>query len=160
MPNIYEPTFEQIRDHPGFEAQRAFLGRQLGARQLGMSLWEIDPGQAAYPYHFHLAEEELIVVLDGTASVRTPGGWAEAAAGEVLCFPVGEEGAHQLANRGSEVLRFLSISRVGSPEICFYPDSGKVGAFDEDPADDGFSKLWRVEDSVGYYEGETAPEVS
>jgi uncharacterized cupin superfamily protein len=125
-----------------------------------MSLWEVEPGQAAYPYHSHLAEEELIVILEGTAAVRTPDGWTDAPPGEVLCFSVGEEGAHQLANRGPEVLRFLSISKVGSPEICFYPDSGKVGAFDENPAQDGFSVTWRLDDAVDYYEGESPPSPS
>jgi uncharacterized cupin superfamily protein len=157
MPNIYDPDFDQQRDHPGFFARRAFLGRQVGAVQLGMSLWELDPGEAAYPYHYHLTEEELIVILSGTASLRTQGGWTEAPAGETLCFPIGEEGSHQLANRGSETLRFLSISKVDSPEICIYPDSGKAGAFEERDGEDGFEALWRIGDAVDYYEGEAPP---
>ena len=57
MPNIFEPDFNQRREHPGFRALRARLGWELGTEHLGASIWEIEPGEAAYPYHYHLAEE-------------------------------------------------------------------------------------------------------
>ncbi len=37
-----------------------------------MSLWEVPPGETAYPYHFHLAEEEVLVVLNGAPLLRDP----------------------------------------------------------------------------------------
>ncbi len=90
MPNIYSPDFDQERRAPeGFCNQRAFLGRQSGAEQLGLSCWELPPGEAAYPYHFHLADEELIVVLEGRPSLRTPEGWRELERGEVIAFRAG-----------------------------------------------------------------------
>jgi uncharacterized cupin superfamily protein len=69
MPNIFEPDFKQRRDHPGFRALRARLGSELATQRLGASVWEIEPGEAAYPYHYHLAEEELLIVLLGRPSV-------------------------------------------------------------------------------------------
>ena len=86
MPNIFEPEFDQQREHPGFRAQRARLGWQLATQRLGASIWEIGPGEAAYPYHYHLAEEELLIVLLGRPSVRTDGEWRELEPGEVLSF--------------------------------------------------------------------------
>jgi uncharacterized cupin superfamily protein len=74
------------RAHPGFNCLRARLSRQAGSERLGLSLWELPPGQAAYPYHYHLAEEELVVVLDGAPSLRTPDGWRELEEGEVVPF--------------------------------------------------------------------------
>jgi hypothetical protein len=65
MPNINDPVFDESREHAGFRAARARLSRQAGSERLGLSLWELPPGEAAYPYHHHLGEEELIVVLDG-----------------------------------------------------------------------------------------------
>ena len=41
-------------------------------------------------------------MLAGTPVLRTPGGERDLAEGEVVAFPVGEEGAHQVVNRGSE----------------------------------------------------------
>src|ERR1700727_6342 len=97
-PNVFDPLFDERRGHPareGFEARRAFVVRAAGSQRLGASVWELEPGQAAYPYHAHLGEEELIVVLAGRPSLRTPDGWRELEPGEAVAFPRGEEGAHQ-----------------------------------------------------------------
>src|SRR3989442_4325418 len=72
MANIYEPDFDELREQAGFYCRRARIGRQAGTRDLGASLWEIPPVQAAYPFHYHLAEEELIVVLQGSSACAGP----------------------------------------------------------------------------------------
>jgi uncharacterized cupin superfamily protein len=159
MANIYKPDFDEPRDRDGFRVSRARIGRQLGTRDLGASLWEIPPGEAAYPYHYHLAEEELIVVLSGRLRLRTPDGWASLDEGDVASFPVGEGGAHQLVNDGAEPARVLSLSTQSGSEICVYPDSGKLGAFDDRPDGDGLYKLFMLDDEVDYWEGETPPAV-
>ena len=123
MPNIFEPEFDQQREHTGFRAQRARLGWQLATQRLGASIWEIEPGEAAYPYHYHLGEEELLIVLMGRPSVRTDGEWRELEPGEVLSFLRGREGGHQIANWGDVTARFLAISTSDTPDIVIYPDS-------------------------------------
>jgi uncharacterized cupin superfamily protein len=157
MPNIDDPDFDEPRSQPGFECSRARLGRQAGSERLGLSLWELPPGQAAYPYHHHLAEEELVVVLQGRPSLRTPNGWRELPQGEVVAFPRGERGAHQLVNRTEETVRFLAVSTSGEPDVVLYPDSGKIGAFERLPQGGGLFKLFRESDAVDYYEGERPP---
>jgi len=122
-----------------------------------MSLWDVPPGEAAYPYHWHLAEEELIVVLSGRPSLRTPDGWDELSSGDVLAFKVGETGAHQIVNRTDEPIRFLAFSNQ-QPDIVVYPDSGKVGAFERRPDGGGVHESFRLSDAVDYYEGEEAPQ--
>lgn len=140
---------------PGFRARRAFLGRQAGARRLGASLWELPAGQAAYPYHFHLMDEELVVVLAGTGRLRTPDGWRELAEGDVVSFPVGEAGGHQIAAGPDGPLRFLCVSTAGTPDICVYPDSGKVLANGRHVAD--VRHMSRRPDAVDYWHGEAPP---
>ncbi|MEX2193709.1 MAG: cupin domain-containing protein [Thermoleophilaceae bacterium] len=157
MTNIERPDYQDPSGRPeGFRVRRARLGDAVGARRLGASVWELPPGEAAYPYHYHLAEEELIVVLEGRPSLRTPDGWRELEQGEVVSFPVGEEGGHQLANRTDALVRFLSISTSGVPEICVYPDSGKIGAYGR--TDEELRELHRRSDAVDYWEGERPPE--
>jgi uncharacterized cupin superfamily protein len=155
--NIDDPVFDEPREHPGFRARRARLSRQAGSERLGLSLWEVPPGEAAYPYHHHLTEEELVLVLEGTPSLRTPAGWRELAQGEVVAFPRGEHGGHQLANRTDQTVRFLAFSTNGEPDIVIYPDSSKLGAFERLAGGDGLRKMFRLEDAVEYHDGERPP---
>jgi uncharacterized cupin superfamily protein len=154
--NIARPLFDEPREHPGFTCSRARLGRQVGTEKVGLSLWDLPPGQAAYPYHWHVAEEEVVVVLSGTPSLRTPAGWRDLEEGEVVSFLVGEEGAHQIVNRTDEPVRFLALSNQ-QPDICVYPDSGKVAAAERRPEGGGLRLMFREVDAVDYHEGETAP---
>jgi len=157
MPNIYEPEFDEPREHPGFRARRARIGRQAGGERLGLSLWELPAGQAAYPYHYHLGEEELVVVLEGRPSLRTPDARRELAPGEVVAFLRGEDGAHQLVNETEETIRFLAISTSGDPDLVVYADSNKLGAYERLPEGGGLRALFRLGDTVDYWEGESRP---
>jgi uncharacterized cupin superfamily protein len=158
MPNLHDPDFDELREHPGFHARRARVGRQLRSQRLGASVWELPPGEAAYPYHFHLVEEEMIFVLRGAVSLRTPDGWRDLSAGEIVSFPAGEAGAHQLVNRGAEPARLLAVSTNGTPDIVIYPDSNKLGASERLPEGGGLHELYRRSDSVDYWDGESPPQ--
>ena len=139
MPNINDPVFDEPREHPGFRCKRARLSRQAGSERLGLSLCELPPGEAAYPYHHHLAEEELVVVLQGRPSLRTPEGWRDLHEGEVVAFLRGERSSHQLTNRTEEMIRFL------------------IGAFERRPEGGGLYIHFRAADAVDYFEGEQPP---
>jgi uncharacterized cupin superfamily protein len=155
-PNIDHPAFDEPRDHPGFRSLRARLGRQAGTEKLGLSLFELPPGEAAYPYHWHLAEEELVVVVEGRPSLRTPDGWQLLATGDVVAFPVGERGAHQIVNYSDSTVRFLAFSNQ-QPDISIYPDSGKIGAFERRAQGGGLYRVFRDRDAVTYWDGERPP---
>jgi uncharacterized cupin superfamily protein len=154
MTNLNTAEFED-RGVDGFRVRRARVGQQAGAKKIGMSLWEIPPGQAAYPYHWHVIDEELIVVLDEGLSLRGPDGdWRPLPKDEVVAFGVGEEGGHQLWNRGSSTARFLSISSGPSEgdDIVFYPDADKIGVYARN-----VYELYSRADAVGYWDGERPP---
>ncbi|MFL5561608.1 MAG: cupin domain-containing protein [Gemmatimonadaceae bacterium] len=150
MPNINTPEFNDSREHAGFRARRAKVGHQAGAVKTGLSYWEVDPGEAAYPYHAHLTEEEIVVILEGTASLRSPEGWRELSQGEVAVFPTGEAGAHQIVNKSDAPLRFLSFSNSGDPEIVIQLDAQKYGVRD---GGSQTTEWFRRGDAVEYFEG-------
>jgi uncharacterized cupin superfamily protein len=158
-PNLYDPEFDAEQDEPGFCWRRAFLGRQAGLERLGMSLLEIQPGEATFPYHFHFGNEELLIVVEGSPSLRTPDGWRELATGEVVGFPRGEKGAHQVANRSEEPARVLLVSQMVGPDVVVMPDSGRVQARENAPGarDPGLWKVFRSDDAVDFFEGEEPP---
>jgi uncharacterized cupin superfamily protein len=155
--SIVAPVFDEVREHPGFNCRRARLGRQVGSEKLSMSLWDLPAGEAAYPFHFHLAEEELVVVLEGAPSLRTPAGWREMEEGEVVSFLVGEDGAHQIVNRTEEPVRFLAFSNQ-QPDIVVRPDSRSLSVVERRPEGGGLSQTFSMDDSAGYFdfEGEDA----
>jgi uncharacterized cupin superfamily protein len=157
VPNINDPEFDEPREHPGFRARRARIGYQLGSERIGLSLWEVEPGQAAYPYHFHLTEEELVIMLDGDLTLRTVDGHRMLEPGEVVRFERGRGGGHQLINNSDAPARFLSTSTNGEPDIVLYPDSGKIGAAERLPHGGGMKLYFREQDAVDYHEGEHHP---
>ena len=154
MTNINRPDFDELREHPGFTCKRARLGYQLGTVRVGASFWEVPPGEAAYPYHYHLGEEEVVVVIAGRPSLRTADGWRDLEEGEAIGFPVGEEGAHQIVNNTEEPVRFLAVTNQ-QPDIVVRPDSGTLSVAERRPEGGGLREHFRVEDSVDYFEGES-----
>ena len=154
--NIHRPVFDEPREYEGFSCLRARLGRQLGSQKIGLSLFELPPGQAAYPYHWHVAEEELIIMVAGRPHLRTPDGWRELESGDAVAFCVGEDGAHQLVNRTQDPVRFLAFSNQ-QPDIIVRPDSNTLGVAERRPEGGGLAYHFRIADSIGYIEGEHAP---
>ena len=157
MPNIHRPDFEEGERPEGFRGRRARIGYELGTELIGCSLWELPPGEAAYPYHFHYSDEELLIVLSGRPTLRSPEGIRELEEGEALRFPVGEEGAHQILNRSAETATFLAISSHGRPDVVVYPDSNKLGVGERLPRGGGLRAYFHREDGVDYWDREPPP---
>lgn len=161
MPNVFHPEFEPEEERPeGYAGKEARVARQAGAERLGASLYEMPHGQSIGPYHWHAANEELLIVLSGRPTLRTPKGERELDEGEVVAFPVGEQGAHKVTNNGETPSRVLIVSEMNEPEIAAYPDSGKVMARQQAPGREatGLRAIFRQSDAVDYYEGEAPPK--
>jgi uncharacterized cupin superfamily protein len=159
-PNLNHPNYDEPRETlAGFTAYRARLGHQLRSERIGLSQWRLPAGQAAYPYHFHLAEEELLIVLQGSPVLRTPGGWRRLAEGEVVRFAAGEEGAHQLVNDTDSDVAFLAISTHGQPDVVIYPDEGKLCAAERTPDGSGLKTYFMMDSNVPYDDNIRPPEV-
>lgn len=162
MANLFEPDWDGGSERPGFGYRRAKLGAQAGGERLGASLYEIAPGETTFPYHAHHANEELLIVVAGRPSLRTPEGWRELETGEMVAFRVGPGGAHQVTNRAGEPARVLIVSEMNAPEVSVYPDSGKVLAGTRPPggaeAADDIYDSFRLDESVDYWDGEEPPD--
>lgn len=151
--NIAAPDFEYDPEDPdGFRAGMARLGEALGAKESGISVYELAPGQAVCPYHYEVGEEEWLLVLAGNPTLRHPDGSEALEPWDVVCFPRGPEGAHSIRNETERSARVLMFSTVAVPTATVYPDSDKVGIWTGDPETD---VLVKRESAVGYYEGET-----
>jgi uncharacterized cupin superfamily protein len=87
--NVFDTT-EWERDIGGARGTR--VGAAAGARELGCTLYELDPKAQAAPYHMHHGNEELLIVLDGALVLRTPDGTREVTKGAVVAFRPGSDG--------------------------------------------------------------------
>jgi uncharacterized cupin superfamily protein len=125
MANVYEPTWDAERDEPPFRWRRSRIGRQAGARQLGASLFELEPGAATFPLHIHYANEELLVVVAGRPTLETLSGSRALSPGEVVSLPAGRSGAHRVRNDSGEIARVLIVSTMHAPDINEFPETGE-----------------------------------
>jgi len=136
--------------HEGYEYVRRKFVPFGGAEHTLVSVYEIPPGKAAYPYHYHYKNEETFYIISGTGILKTPEGERSVGAGELLFFPAGPEGAHKLTNSSeSEALVYLDFDVVHELDIAMYPDSGKIGVWGM-----GINKIFPQSAHVDYYEGE------
>jgi uncharacterized cupin superfamily protein len=150
--NITAPQFSYDADDPeGFRAGMFRPGKAMGAVETGASVYELPPGQAVCPYHYEYGEEEWALVLDGTATLRTPEGSEQVGPMELAFFPKGPAGAHLIRNDGDAPLRVLMFSNVVTPSATAYPDSGKVGIW---TGVEGENVMVERSSHVGYYHGE------
>ena len=158
MPNVFEPDWDAEQDEPPFTWRRSRVGRQARAEKLGASVFELVPGSSSFPLHVHHANEELLVVLAGTPTLRTLEGGRELSPGDVVAFPSGPRGAHRIDNRSDSPVRFLIVSTMISPEVNEYPDSGKIWvrnfAPGGEPAREPLDALARPDPDLHYMDGE------
>jgi len=128
--NLNGDEWDRVEERPGWRSKDAWVGAHIDAELIGGSMYELEPGDRLWPYHTHHANEEWLIVLRGTPTLRTPVGEQELTEGDVVAFPRGKDGAHQIANRTDEPLRILMLSTLLLPDIIEYLDSGKIAAVD------------------------------
>jgi uncharacterized cupin superfamily protein len=151
MPNIFNPDWEA--ELPGLRGER--VGAAAGGEKLGATLYEVDPGGRVSPLHIHHANEEMLFVVSGRPTLRTGEGERELEPGEVVGFPSGRRGAHQVLNHSGERARVLIVSTMLYPEVVEHPDSNKVLAISGRPDETAAMFLaFRKDDSVPVTEGE------
>ena len=152
--NIADPELRWDDDDPdGFKAGMLRPGPDLGAKETGMSVYELPPGQAICPYHYEYGEDEWLLVLAGHPSVRTPDGTDELEPWDVVFFPKGPDGAHQVRNDGDEPARVVMWSTIVYPSATAYPDSDKIAVWTGIREE---NVMVRRSSNVDYWEGETS----
>jgi uncharacterized cupin superfamily protein len=151
--NVFTADFEyDDEDPPGFRSGMANVGKAAGGTDQAVKLFELPPGESLCPYHYEY-EEEWLLVLDGQARVRTPDGEHELAAGDIVRFAKGPDGAHRVTAAPDTAARVLMFSSARTPAVAVYPDSDKIGVWPGHHADNVL--LRRADGHRGYWDGET-----
>jgi uncharacterized cupin superfamily protein len=144
-----EPDDHSTEKTPdGYRCNAVSIGKRIGATRMGMTIYELPPGQAICPYHFEWTDEEWLFVLAGAPTLRTPEGERTLEPGDTVCFPAGPDGAH-LVRANDETARVAIISTKNDVGIAEYPDSDKVGVWAGDT-----HYMLRRSDHLDYWDGE------
>ena len=149
--NLNSDEWDATRDREGWRCSGTLVGERIGGGLLGATMSQIEPGSRLWPYHTHYLNEEWVIVLRGEPTLRTIEGEQVLKEGDVVCFPRGKDGAHQIINRTGSPIRVLMLSSMTPGEVIEYLDTGKVlakGAEDED------IMFARPGPSVEFWEGE------
>src|SRR5215471_16276939 len=121
----------------GFRRSSSRVGAALGAARTGLSVYELPPGQAVSPYHYEEPEEEWLLVVSGTPTLRHPGGEEELEPWDLVFFPSGPEGAHFVRNNSASTARVAMFSSTGAAAgAVVYPDSDMIWMWTADDAID------------------------
>lgn len=159
--HISEVPTETMKTPEGssFGGLRQRVGIAIGAKKLGYSLFAVPPGKAAFPYHLHHTNEEMIYILEGKGVMRHGKDEIEVSSGTFVAFPPGLDYPHQLINTSDRELRYLVVSTMEYPDISEYPDSNKIGAYATSAYDGGLRALYFKDKNVPYFEGESGAEI-
>ena len=121
----------------GFRRNSTRVGTMLGAARTGLSVYELPPGQAVGPYHYEDPEEEWLLVVSGTPTLRHPGGEDQLEPRDLVFFPSGPSGAHLVRNDSESTARVAMFSSMtAAVGAVVYPDSDMIQLFSSDGSDD------------------------
>ena len=150
--NLFDAPRARDDDDPaGYEVPYARIGPLVGAANLGLSIYELAAGQSICPYHYEYPEEEWLLVLEGTPTLRDPDGEHVLEAGDLVCFPSGPEGAHKISNQADGAALVAMVSTKSKTAVAVYPDSDKVGVWS---GDGDVKALFPRSAAVDYWHGE------
>jgi uncharacterized cupin superfamily protein len=144
--NLHSAATELEGDEPeGYLTGGNRFGKSIGASMIGGTIYDLPEGESICPYHFEYGDEEWLIVLTGTPTVRTPEETTTLEPGDVVCFPPGPEGAHKVTGPA----RVLMVSTLNEPSVAVYPDSDKLGVYVGD-----YRLLVDRNSGVDYWKGE------
>jgi uncharacterized cupin superfamily protein len=98
------------------------LGPVLGLTNFGVNVTTLLPGAGSAHRHWHMAQDEFILVLEGELTLITDGGEQVLRVGECAGFPKGKADGHQLLNKGTTPAVYLEVGDRTLPDNAFYPD--------------------------------------
>jgi uncharacterized cupin superfamily protein len=159
--NLNELPWAEMRHGERFFHQRKTLTPfdQPYAPKLGISLYRLQPGKRAFPFHEHFANDEAILITRGSGTLRYGDEEIPLVEGDYVHLPAASGKAHQVVNTSDAELEYYCLSSVSTPEVVRYPDSNKLAAysFTSDGTERKRAGAILRNEPVDYWHGE-APE--
>ncbi len=137
--NLSDIDWAQMGHGEQFLHQRKTLTPldQAEMPKFGLSLYRLEPGKRAFPFHEHTANDEGLLVVRGSGTLRYGDDEIVLQEGDYVHLPAASGKAHQVINTSDDALEYFCYSSMTLPEVVFYPDSNKLGAITPGTAADG-----------------------
>jgi uncharacterized cupin superfamily protein len=98
------------------------LGDAGGLSQYGVNLVRLDPGAISSLRHYHMQQDEFVMVTEGTCTLIDDHGEHTLQVGDCAAFPAGEANGHHLANKTEVPAVFLVVGTRTENETGYYSD--------------------------------------
>lgn len=98
------------------------LGQAGGLTQFGVNLVLLDPGAMSSLRHWHLHEDEFVMVIEGACVMITDDGEEPMRPGDCVAFPANTHDGHHFVNRSDLVAKFLVVGSRAGHEVVTYSD--------------------------------------
>lgn len=98
------------------------LGDAGGLTQFGVNLVRLQPGALSSLRHWHMAEDEFVMVTEGECVLVQDAGETLMVAGDCVAFPANVPDGHHFINRSGEVAQFLVVGSKAKREVATYSD--------------------------------------
>lgn len=98
------------------------LGDAGGLTQFGVNLVTLQPGALSSLRHWHLAEDEFVMVTQGECVLVQDAGETLMRAGDCAAFPANTPDGHHFCNRSDAPASFLVIGSKARREVATYSD--------------------------------------
>ena len=98
------------------------LGEAGGLTQYGVNIVVLEPGAKSSLRHWHLREDEFVIVTQGTCTLVDDHGRHEMSVGDCAAFPAGDANGHHFVNETEEEARFLVVGTKTPDEVATYSD--------------------------------------
>ena len=153
MPTIINPDNLEYKNNP--TALESFdlltlsprLSKIVDSKHFVFDMRKLNSGKYSFPYHFHRNAEELILIISGSMTIRTPKGFEIVKKGQIVFFEIGETSAHQFYNHDKIPCVYLDLMTTVGMDVCEYPDSGKINI-------SPFKEVYEKHTQVDYNKGE------
>ena len=149
--NLNKMLDPETQHHHSYEFQNNAVTQPdaTGEGKLSVVFYTLQPGKSNYPFHYHSGSEEVFYIISGTGTLETSKGNITVSEGDVIVMPPNENGAHMLTNTSTAPLTYLDVDTVASPEVVFYPHSGKIRVMSGK-----YQKNFKDNTEVNYLDGE------
>ncbi|MGB1864606.1 MAG: cupin domain-containing protein [Candidatus Puniceispirillum sp.] len=98
------------------------VGDKVGLTQFGVNRAVLEPGAGTSMRHWHVNQDEFVIVVEGTVTLIDDDGEHQLQAGDCAGFKAGDANGHHIINKSDKVAILFEIGTRTDTETAYYAD--------------------------------------